>query len=193
MIKYTCPYCGNLLEIPDEFAGRAALCKKCNNKIRVPKGYGQIDEMWEAAQVEESKPPERDEWVTVTQTAPSGTIRPALGTSNAAFASLLLGIFSFSPAALLFSIPGAVFGHMALTRIRQAPGVIGGKGMAVAGLVLSYINIGLSALIILGVLLLYIFTGGLSSTSYSGPVGPAGLRAPRNVPNPAAPQRAAEM
>lgn len=36
MIDYTCPHCGHILSIPDQFAGQRAQCKKCNNAIVVP-------------------------------------------------------------------------------------------------------------------------------------------------------------
>lgn len=57
--------------------------------------------------------------------------------SGLAIASLGCGIASFFTCGLT-GLPGIICGHQALSRIRQSPGTIGGKGMAIAGLVTSY-------------------------------------------------------
>ncbi len=60
-------------------------------------------------------------------------------TSGMAIASLVLGIFLFFP----LSIPAIVLGHIALSQIKQSAGRIGGRGLAIAGLVLGYLGISL--------------------------------------------------
>lgn len=55
--------------------------------------------------------------------------------------SLILGILGLIMIPFLASIPGAVCGHMALGRIKRAAGTLGGRGMAIAGLITSYLGI----------------------------------------------------
>jgi type IV pilus assembly protein PilA len=60
-------------------------------------------------------------------------------TSGLAIASLVLGIFLFFP----LSIPAIIVGHIALSQIKKSAGGIGGRGLAIAGLVLGYLGIAL--------------------------------------------------
>jgi type IV pilus assembly protein PilA len=72
------------------------------------------------------------------QTRPSVPASPIpQKTSGLAIASLVLGIFLFFP----LSIPGVIFGHIALSQIKNSAGRIGGRGLAIAGLVLGYLGI----------------------------------------------------
>jgi hypothetical protein len=57
--------------------------------------------------------------------------------SNLAIASLVLGISAFM--FCVTAIPGVIFGHMARREIRLSNGQLGGDGLAVAGLVISYL------------------------------------------------------
>ncbi|GAA5484334.1 hypothetical protein Hsar01_03578 [Haloferula sargassicola] len=43
----------------------------------------------------------------------------------------------------LAAIPGVVFGHMALREIQRHPLPMGGRGMAIAGLIMSYLTLSL--------------------------------------------------
>jgi hypothetical protein len=79
--------------------------------------------------------------VRQTAVAPQGWQAPA--NSNKAIASLVCGVlFMCAPA----SIAAIVLGHLALVDIKRAAGRVTGKGMAIAGLVLGYSGIGLTAL-----------------------------------------------
>ncbi|HEB93140.1 MAG TPA: DUF4190 domain-containing protein [Gammaproteobacteria bacterium] len=49
----------------------------------------------------------------------------------------IVGIFSYGIA----SIAGVIFGHMAKSKIKSAPQIYGGDGLATAGLVLGYLVI----------------------------------------------------
>jgi hypothetical protein len=72
-----------------------------------------------------------------------------------AIASLILGILSL--VFYIFSaIPGIITGHMALSRAKRSPQEYEGKGMAIAGLILSYIMLVLS--VVLLVWMVYMFT-----------------------------------
>src|SRR5262245_26944077 len=55
-----------------------------------------------------------------------------------AIASFVLGLLGFT---IITSILAIVFGHIALSQIRQGGGKLGGKGLAIAGLVLGYLVI----------------------------------------------------
>jgi type IV pilus assembly protein PilA len=67
-------------------------------------------------------------------------------TSGLAIASLIFGIlFIFFP----LSIPAIVFGHIALSQIKNSAGRLGGRGIAIAGLVLGYLGIAMIPLILI--------------------------------------------
>jgi type IV pilus assembly protein PilA len=67
-------------------------------------------------------------------------------TSGMAIASLIFGIlFIFFP----LSIPAVVFGHIALSQIKRSGGRLGGRGLAIAGLVLGYLGIAMIPLILI--------------------------------------------
>jgi hypothetical protein len=70
------------------------------------------------------------------------TTPPEKPSTGLAVTSLILGILSFC---FLFitAIPAVITGHMALGRIRREPEKHGGKGMAIAGLVLGYFGLAL--------------------------------------------------
>ena len=68
--------------------------------------------------------------------------------SNKALASLICGVlFLFLPA----SISAVILGHLALADIKRSAGRIAGQGMAVAGLVMGYVGIALTAIFTLAV------------------------------------------
>jgi len=68
---------------------------------------------------------------------------PGLGRpmEGLAVTSLILGILSYCCVGPILSVPGIITGHMALSRIRQYPDDLRGRGFALAGLVLGYLNI----------------------------------------------------
>lgn len=68
-------------------------------------------------------------------------------TSPLAIVSLICGIVSYFCLSLLGSIPAVVCGHMAMGQIRRDPNT-GGRGLALAGLILGYINVALSVVAI---------------------------------------------
>ena len=93
---------------------------------------------------------------------PPGVMMPPR-TNGFAVASLACGIGQFF--FLTFaSVPAVIFGHMARRRIRQTGEQ--GDGMALAGLILGWIGIGLTVLAVLGLVLLF------SAISNAGGVSP---------------------
>jgi len=85
---------------------------------------------------------------------------PIRQTSTLAVVSLVFGILGWTLLPFLGSLVAVVCGHMARGEIRRAQGNLEGDGMAVAGLVLGYIVIGLSLLAVLAAIL---FFGGLAA------------------------------
>jgi Domain of unknown function (DUF4190) len=68
--------------------------------------------------------------------------------SNKALASLICGvILCFAPA----SIAAVILGHLALSDIKRSAGRISGHGMALAGLVMGYVGVALTAIFTLAV------------------------------------------
>jgi hypothetical protein len=71
-----------------------------------------------------------------------------------AIVSLVLGIaalatFSMCLVGGVLAVPGAICGHMALSRIRRSGGSMDGRGMAIAGLVISYATMAIGLLFLL--------------------------------------------
>jgi hypothetical protein len=69
-------------------------------------------------------------------------------TCGVAIASLVLGLVAFVLLGPLASIPAVICGHIALSKIGKSSGTLTGQGMAIAGLVLGYINIAFCVLVI---------------------------------------------
>lgn len=65
--------------------------------------------------------------------------------------SLVLGLipFLFCPIGFLSSVPGVICGHIGLKSIREGSEHYGGKGVAIAGLILNYFWLCMVALVIL--------------------------------------------
>jgi hypothetical protein len=79
-----------------------------------------------------------------------GPYPPAPETNGMAIASLIAG---FLWMAWLGSFAAIVFGHVALSQINESQGRQGGRGMAIAGLVLGYMGAGTLLLFVLAALL----------------------------------------
>ena len=78
---------------------------------------------------------------------------PAAATSGLAIASLLLGIGGLTIVPLVGSVLAIIFGYMARRDIRsRRPGELTGDGMALAGIVMGWIAVGLAVLgLLLGI------------------------------------------
>jgi hypothetical protein len=67
-------------------------------------------------------------------------------TNGLAIASLVLGILGFIPCVLIPSILAVVFGFIARNQIDQSGGMQQGSGMALAGIILGFVWIGISVI-----------------------------------------------
>lgn len=83
---------------------------------------------------------------------------PYRQTSALAIVSLVFGLLGWSLLPLIGSVVAIVTGHMARSEIRRAPERFEGDGLAVAGLVLGYLAIGISILLLV---IAFLFFGGL--------------------------------
>jgi len=80
-------------------------------------------------------------------------------TSTLAVVSLVAGILGWSLLPLLGTVAAIITGHMARKEIRNSNGALDGDGMALAGLVLGWVS---AAVWLLGVIVLFVFLGGLA-------------------------------
>jgi uncharacterized protein DUF4190 len=71
-----------------------------------------------------------------------------LRTSGFAIASLICSLLTFVGLWFVAPILGVIFGHLAINEIKKSNGMVEGQGMAVAGLIVGYIGLGLSLLCI---------------------------------------------
>lgn len=74
--------------------------------------------------------------------------------NSLAIASLILGVLSVF-LYFLTAIPGIITGHMARSRVKRNPESYDGKGMALAGLILSYMMLLISLALIIGTFYLF--------------------------------------
>jgi hypothetical protein len=69
-------------------------------------------------------------------------------TAGLAVASLVLGILGLVAIGPLGAIPAVICGHIARSRISASQGALEGEGMALAGLIMGYVNIALMVVLI---------------------------------------------
>ena len=70
---------------------------------------------------------------------PYPQVPPVIRTSNLAIISLIGGITGFTVLPFLGAIVAIITGHMAHSEIKKSNGMVTGKGMATAGLIMGYI------------------------------------------------------
>lgn len=76
---------------------------------------------------------------------------PVTKTSTMAIISLIGGIAGWTVLPFLGAIVAIITGHMAQSEIKKSGGMVTGKGMAIAGLIMGYLSI------VLGLCLLCLF------------------------------------
>jgi hypothetical protein len=77
------------------------------------------------------------------QYSPVSPVPPVQTTSTLAIVSLIAGIVSWFILPFVAAVAAVITGHMAKTEIKKSNGMLGGNGMATAGLVLGYVQLGL--------------------------------------------------
>ena len=92
-------------------------------------------------------------------------------TEGTAVAALVLSIASFVICPLIPAIVSLVLAANA-RKIVQSGGRLGGEGLVTAATIISWINVGLSALGIIAIILIIVFADPDSSSSYYDSMGP---------------------
>ncbi len=69
-------------------------------------------------------------------------------TPGIAITSLVMGILGLTCLGPLGAIPAIICGHIAKSRIKNSAGTLKGDGLALAGLILGYISIGLMVILL---------------------------------------------
>jgi hypothetical protein len=87
-------------------------------------------------------------------------IGPVLPTSGLATASLVTGILGFFLAPILLSIVALVTGYSARKETRAVPPTASGDGMATAGIIMGWIQLGLAVVGICCVIAYFVFIVG---------------------------------
>jgi len=122
-LEFSCPMCNGTVETSLDTAGEMMACPHCTKAIRAPSPQGNPAVTR-----------------TIVQTTP---------TSGLAIWSFILALFSILCFGIFTGLPAVICGHLALGRIRSSAGTLGGQGLAMAGLVIAYISIGLWTLYLL--------------------------------------------
>jgi prepilin-type processing-associated H-X9-DG protein len=146
MIRFRCD-CGKVLQVPDEHAEQKALCPACGREQVVPRESVQAEAPPRSpdrpADVQAERPSRRppallDEGDEGPR--PSRGPRPEqTGTSGKATASLILGLLSFL-CVFLTGIPAIIFGILGLRDIGRSRERLGGKGIAITGIITGSIG-----------------------------------------------------
>ncbi len=91
--------------------------------------------------------------MTIPENTPPTPIAPMVykRDSTLAIASLVCGLLGWTFVPVLGAIAAVVCGHLAKKEIRESNGQLSGDGMALAGLILGYVQIGI---LILGIVCL---------------------------------------
>jgi Domain of unknown function (DUF4190)/zinc-ribbon domain len=83
---------------------------------------------------------------------PAGPVpyyQPAPPPDGLAIASLVLAVASFFACPVIGAVLGLVFGYIAVRNIRESNGALGGEPLAKAGIIISWVHIGMVVLIAL--------------------------------------------
>jgi hypothetical protein len=148
--------CGQQMQTRDEHAGRRTRCPKCGKELLIPGVQPAPAPAPPARPQAVARQPRPDISHLQDQTEREerrSRPRGPTGTSIAAVVSLVLGILSFC---LLFlaGIPAIIVGVLGLRAIGQSGGRLGGRGMAVAGIILGVLGV-LCTVPVLGIIPAY--------------------------------------
>lgn len=79
-------------------------------------------------------------------------------TSGTAIASLVCGILAWFMLPFIGALAAVICGHVARSEIRrEPPGTVDGDGLAIAGLILGYVQLALGALLVIGIIMVVMF------------------------------------
>ncbi len=81
-------------------------------------------------------------------------MQPMQRDSGAAIASLVMGIIAWTFLPFIAALVAIITGHIGISEVNNGNGMVKGKGMAVAGLVMGYVQFGILLLLIVVLVLL---------------------------------------
>ena len=145
-----CPNCGSRVTAPSSAGAPTA---------GLPPTYGEpnppLSQPYDVAPQDMVPQAVAPQWVAPGN-APAAVAGPP--NSTAAVVSLVFGILTWVMLPVIGPIVAVVAGHMARAEIRRSNGQIGGGGMALAGLVLGYLQIALLVLAICAIVVIGFLT-----------------------------------
>ena len=102
---------------------------------------------------------------TIPEQSNSALISMILGITSLVLFMLLLCVFFLSPLSAVAGIPAVILGRNARREIRASGGRLTGENMAVAGIIMGWINIGLSVLMLCAIIAFFgALAAGLSAS-----------------------------
>ena len=99
-------------------------------------------------QPEQNQPPQQNQWQQ-QQTPQWGGYQPAPPTPGNAIASLILGILGIVLCPIVTSVVGLILGYGAKKEIDNSGGRLGGRGVAMGGIITSWIGLAIYIPIVL--------------------------------------------
>ncbi len=146
-MKVICPKCSQVRDVTGMAPDSVVQCE-CGQAFRVPHqappsapppiepGSGKDPEAsYYSPQAAYTEPVQRPVYSGPAASVP-------LPTPGQAIASIILGFVAFWCCGPFSSIPGLILGYKARNMIDENPGAYGGRGVAVAGIVINWIAIG---------------------------------------------------
>jgi hypothetical protein len=101
------------------------------------------------------------------QNDPQNVIYSVLPTSALAIVSLVAGILGFTIFPIIATVVAIITGHLARKETRSVPPTAGGDGLATAGIIMGYVQIGLFVIGACCFIAYFVFVAGLVFTNRS--------------------------
>ncbi len=149
-IHFTCTICHTALQAPAKLAGQIVYCPSCKTEVLIPEATIAERRSVSPEVVERESLAETMEVIRVDvskevspQTPHFAPVPQQQQNNGLAIASLALSISSFALFMwILTAIPAIICGHIALARCKENP-QLAGRQLAIAGLIIGYINVGI--------------------------------------------------
>ncbi len=132
-------------------------CYNCGTRLEKPAPVSAVSYAPPPPPIGQAVPPQPYP-IQYTNYAPA-----APSNSTAALLSLIFGIVAWTVLPLIGAFGAIICGHIARNEIRQSAGRVGGNGMAVAGLVLGYIQVVLTILGCIAFALFFLFVAAVAA------------------------------
>ena len=126
MIEFTCPHCGNVMRVEDQYAGRSGKCQQCGSSVSVPMGHSMNDSAFGSPPVGPYAQPQA--------MSRSGSNKPVL-----CLVFAILGLTCCFP----FAIVAVILGHAAMRETMKGES---DYTMALIGTIIGYVSIGIIVL-----------------------------------------------